>query len=210
MTTIGNESRPAYVYDAETDTWVPIGVGPHTHDEYIDKTIINAKGDIIVGTALDSVSRLGVGLNGNLLIADSTATTGVAWSNTITTNETNVSTLIIKSIPSQSASLQRWENSSGTSLASVTATGAGLFSRIALNTGDNLAALGIVTLSAGTQIGQVIRGASSQTANLAEWQNSSGTVLSRIDSSGRFVGDGSQLTGINTDPNPQIFLLMGA
>jgi hypothetical protein len=79
MTTIGNESRPAYVYDAETDTWVPIGVGPHTHDEYIDKTIINAKGDIVVGTAADAVARLGVGPEGSVLIADPTSPTGLAW-----------------------------------------------------------------------------------------------------------------------------------
>jgi hypothetical protein len=80
MTTIGNESRPAYVYDAETDTWVPIGVGPHTHDEYIDKTIINAKGDIIVGTAADAVARLGVGEEGTYLTADPTSPTGLTWS----------------------------------------------------------------------------------------------------------------------------------
>jgi hypothetical protein len=79
MTTIGNESRPAYVYDAETDTWVPIGVGPHTHDEYIDKTIITAQGDIIVGTALDTVAKLGVGTTGQVLVVDSTTATGLAW-----------------------------------------------------------------------------------------------------------------------------------
>ena len=79
MTTIGNESRPAYVYDADTDTWVPIGVGPHTHDEYIDKTIITAKGDIIVGTASEAVAKLGVGPEGSVLIADPTSPTGLAW-----------------------------------------------------------------------------------------------------------------------------------
>jgi len=79
MTTIGNESRPAYVYDAETDTWVPIGVGPHSHDEYIDKTIITAKGDIIAGTASEAVAKLGVGPEGSVLIADPTSPTGLAW-----------------------------------------------------------------------------------------------------------------------------------
>jgi len=91
MTTIGNESRPAYVYDAETDTWVPIGVGPHTHDEYIDKTIITAKGDIIVGTASEAVAKLGVGPEGSVLIADPTSPTGLAWGEaggSITVSET--------------------------------------------------------------------------------------------------------------------------
>jgi hypothetical protein len=79
MTTIGNQSRPAYVYDSETDTWVPIGFGPHTHDEYIDKTIITTKGDIIVGTATEAVARLGVGAEGSVLLADPTSPTGLAW-----------------------------------------------------------------------------------------------------------------------------------
>jgi hypothetical protein len=79
MTTIGNQSRPAYVYDAETDTWVPIGFGPHSHDEYIDKTIVAAKGDLIVATANDTVARLAVGVEGSVLVADPTAVTGLAW-----------------------------------------------------------------------------------------------------------------------------------
>jgi hypothetical protein len=91
MTTIGNQSRPAYVYDSETDTWVPIGVGPHTHDEYIDKTIITTKGDIIVGTATEAVARLGVGAEGSVLLADPTSPTGLAWGEaggSITVSET--------------------------------------------------------------------------------------------------------------------------
>jgi len=79
MTTIGNQSRPAYVYDSETDTWVPIGVGPHTHDEYIDKTIIAAKGDLIAGSASDSPAKLGVGADGTFLKADSSSPTGLIW-----------------------------------------------------------------------------------------------------------------------------------
>jgi hypothetical protein len=79
MTTIGNESRPAYVYDAETDVWVPIGVGPHTHDEYIDKTIITAKGDLIAGSASESPAKLGVGADGTFLKADSSSPTGLVW-----------------------------------------------------------------------------------------------------------------------------------
>ena len=91
MTTIGTTSRPAYVYDSETDTWVPIGFGPHSHDEYIDKTIITAKGDIIVGTAGDAVAKLGVGADGSVLIADPTSPTGLVWGEaggSITVSET--------------------------------------------------------------------------------------------------------------------------
>jgi hypothetical protein len=79
MTTIGTTSRPAYVYDAQTDTWIPVGVGPHSHDNYVDKVLIDAKGDIFVGTAPDTVARLAVGAEGSVLVADPTAATGLAW-----------------------------------------------------------------------------------------------------------------------------------
>jgi hypothetical protein len=45
----------------------------------IPATIIDAKGDLIAGTAADTASRLAVGTNGQVLTADSTAATGLAW-----------------------------------------------------------------------------------------------------------------------------------
>jgi hypothetical protein len=45
----------------------------------IPKTIVDAKGDLIAATASDTVSRLAVGTDGQVLLADSTAATGLAW-----------------------------------------------------------------------------------------------------------------------------------
>ena len=45
----------------------------------IPATIIDAKGDLIAGTAADTAARLAVGTNGQVLTADSTAATGLAW-----------------------------------------------------------------------------------------------------------------------------------
>jgi hypothetical protein len=45
----------------------------------ISKSIVDAKGDLIAATAADTVSRLAVGTNGQVLVADSTAATGLAW-----------------------------------------------------------------------------------------------------------------------------------
>ena len=42
-------------------------------------TAIDAKGDLIGGTGADTFSRLAVGTNGQVLTADSTAATGLAW-----------------------------------------------------------------------------------------------------------------------------------
>lgn len=42
-------------------------------------TAIDAKGDLIAGTGSDTFSRLAVGTNGQVLTADSTASTGIKW-----------------------------------------------------------------------------------------------------------------------------------
>lgn len=78
MATISNTPRPGYVWDSTDNVWYPIGVGNHNHNE-IAKTIVDAKGDLIVATAADTVDRLSVGTNDQVLTADSTTATGVKW-----------------------------------------------------------------------------------------------------------------------------------
>ena len=78
MATLGNTPRPGYVYDTETDTWVPIGVGAHTH-AYIPNTLVDAKGDIVVASASDTPAILSKGSDGTVLVSDSTTSTGLAW-----------------------------------------------------------------------------------------------------------------------------------
>ena len=45
----------------------------------IQNSIIDAKGDLIVGSAADTPARLAVGTNGHTLVADSSTATGLAW-----------------------------------------------------------------------------------------------------------------------------------
>ena len=78
MATISNTPRPGYVFDVTDNVWYPIGVGGHSHSE-IAKTIADAKGDLIVGTAADTVDRLAVGNNGETLVADSGTATGLRY-----------------------------------------------------------------------------------------------------------------------------------
>lgn len=47
----------------------------------IPPTIVDAKGDLIAATAADTVARLAVGTNGQVLQADSTTATGLKWAN---------------------------------------------------------------------------------------------------------------------------------
>ena len=78
MATISNTPRPGYVFDVTDNVWYPIGVGGHSHGE-IPATIADAKGDLIAGTAADTVARLAVGTNNYVLTADSAEATGLKW-----------------------------------------------------------------------------------------------------------------------------------
>ena len=52
----------------------------------IQNAIVDAKGDLIAATAADTPARLAVGTNGQSLVADSTAATGLKWqSDTVNT-----------------------------------------------------------------------------------------------------------------------------
>jgi hypothetical protein len=50
----------------------------------IQNAIVDAKGDLIAATAADTPARLAVGTNGQVLTADSTAATGLAWNTPVT------------------------------------------------------------------------------------------------------------------------------
>ena len=85
MATVSNTPRPGYVWDSTDNVWYPIGTGPHTHADYItsgsaiNPNIVDAKGDIIAATAADTVARLAVGSNNQVLTADSSTATGLKW-----------------------------------------------------------------------------------------------------------------------------------
>jgi len=117
--------------------------------------------------------------------------------------------LIVKGVASQTANLQEWQNSAGTVLSSIDSLGGALFQRSTnsttafrvlqadatsvFNVDTTNGRVGIGTASPGAKlqidttaavIGTIIKGAVSQTANLTEWQNSAGTILSATNALG--------------------------
>ena len=92
MATIGETTRPAFAYDSATDTWIPVGVGPHAHTPAaigaISNALVDAKGDLITATAADLPARLAVGANNAFLKADSTTASGLVWDNSAWTSYT--------------------------------------------------------------------------------------------------------------------------
>lgn len=178
MPVVGLTGRPAYVYDQETDTWVPVGVGPHTHDNFVTATTIDAKGDLLVGLSPDTVSRLGIGSNGSLLVADSAQTVGMVWSNTI-------NNLVV----------------AGGRTIGVSAPGGAVFSNNGINNDFvSNARTGAITGAWATlrvhqtaaYDGFAIVGDASQTANYMRVETSAGAAVLTLNSSGNL--------GINTTP----------
>jgi hypothetical protein len=130
--------------------------------------------------------------------------------NVITPQTDAVVPLVIRAFSTnQTASLQRWQNSSSNDVAVVFPTGAASFRRY-LSVGENSVpqstTIGInLTLNTASHKGVVIRAASSQIGNLQEWQNDSGQAISWVDKEGRIYYRDDELSG---GPNP--FFLMGS
>lgn len=49
------------------------------HSQYVLKSLVDAKGDLLTATANDTPARLGVGTNGHVLVAASGESTGLIW-----------------------------------------------------------------------------------------------------------------------------------
>lgn len=56
----------------------------------VPKSTVDAKGDLLVGTANDTVGRLAVGSNGQVLTADSAEATGAKWATVSATDSTKL------------------------------------------------------------------------------------------------------------------------
>jgi hypothetical protein len=91
--------------------------------------------------------------------------------------------IIIRAVSSQTADLQQWQGAAGTVITSLSPGGTFSTSGRLVSNGSSGARLDISTAGAAT-VGAVIRGVASQTANLQEWQNSAGTIVARIGSTG--------------------------
>jgi hypothetical protein len=68
-------------------------------------TAIDAKGDLIAGTAADTFSRLAVGTNGQTLVADSTASTGLKWATPASGGQTLISTTSLSGVSTAISSI---------------------------------------------------------------------------------------------------------
>jgi hypothetical protein len=119
----------------------------------------------------------------------------VTGGDTITASAATVIPLVVRGAASQSANLLEARDGAGTVLARITPGGNVRLAengaqRIIVGAADPGGAIAVTNHTAAAP-GLVVRGAASQTANLAEFQNSAGTVLARIEATGRLFIDAS-------------------
>lgn len=78
----------SHVNDSTTDV----------HPQYVLESTVNAKGDLLVGTANDVVNRQAVGTNGQILSANSATSTGLAWVDSTAAYATSAATLTVSGL----------------------------------------------------------------------------------------------------------------
>ena len=111
---------------------------------------------------------------------------------------------IIRGASGQTADLMQFQSDTGTVLSSVSAAGFNLTPglRAVDNTGAFINMQSgtngvLVSTRAAANLGLIVRGAASQTADLQQWQDSASSVVGRVTSSGTIVaGNGFQGTGL--------------
>jgi hypothetical protein len=110
---------------------------------------------------------------------------------------------VIRAATSQSADLTQWQDSAGTNLARVKSDGTiltnyldsvsqnGAYLQLQANAGI------LINGRATAGVTLITRAVASQTADIQQWQNSAGTVLARVDSSGNIVASAANFSTSN-------------
>ena len=197
----------------------------------VSGTLIDAKGDLLVGTANDVVARLPVGTDGYLLTVDSAQTSGIKWAaapvslptqtgnsgKALTTDGTTASwstTINGTAIPATKTlvvttdKLSALAATSSTELAGVISDETGSGSLVFANTPT------LVTPVLGVATATSINGTSIPSSKtLVATDSTVYVVPSQTGNSGKYLttnGTASSWAAITTDPLPQIMMMMGA
>jgi hypothetical protein len=172
----GNSFTGAQVLTASTDATIPL----------VSKAFSASQTAAIIAAQIAAgTTRFQVGATGRVSIGSPATEFGSAFLSVSSVFTTNPA-IVIRGVASQTANLTEWQNSSGTVLASVIAGGslrgfAGVYANNAQDTSQNAL---FVLNSVAANVGAVIRGAASQSADLLQFQTSAGGVLTGFRSSG--------------------------
>ena len=168
--------------------------------------LVNLQDWQVNGAALARVSPNGsIATSGNLAVG-STSIIGTNQLQVTSTSATNIGA-VIRGAASQTANLQEWQDSAGAVQTLVNSGGAIASGQRATFGSTTVSTAGHLSVILGVdRVGLAVRGSSSQTANLQEWQNSAGTVNAGINAVGQIYsgsntpqqGQGTTAIGIQT------------
>jgi hypothetical protein len=191
--------------------------------------------NISVGDYILVLGITPAGYNGTYQVTAVPTSTQISYANTTTGSQTVAGSITISAQASiiarsnmsvgltvkagANAPAQTWQNSSGAQVARVDNTGNIVVADVIAN--NLIAPFGYATIgtsysrfstamisvksTTAESPGIIIRGAASQTANLQEWQDSAGTVLSSISSSGNFSAKGLSVSSVTNTTNAGTF-----
>jgi hypothetical protein len=147
----------------------------------------------------------------NLAVTFIEATSSSSSPNTITPENSSTIPLTIKGVSSQTANLQQWQDNSSTNLAVVFSNGAASFGGYVSvgATAQSTTTANSITIGNAAHKGITVKAASSQSANVQEWQDSSGTAMSWVTADGKIYQQGTQV-GSGSGDLTSNFLLMGS
>ena len=195
--TISGQTNVMYPYDADRTALIVSGLASQSADLQQWR---NSAGTVLGKISSDGGMTLG-GANGNKFQVDQFGTLSLgsyrSSSPTFLYVNSQLATdigAVIRGHASQSASLQEWQDSTGTVLGKVDSAGHLNFlskiiyaNQMYVGTGNYLTATMHNTSGGAGEMRLLLRAHSSQTASIQEWQNSAGTALAKIDALGNFT-----------------------
>ena len=129
----------------------------------------------------------------------------------VTSTGTATVAAVVRGVASQTADLQQWQNSGGTTLASIN-NGGGIRTIGSIKTTALEAVVATLAIqpAATTTIGAVVRGAASQSANLLEIQDSSASTVVAVTPTGTLRSAGLITAGSSSDVLGQLSVITTA
>ena len=127
--------------------------------------------------------------------------------NVIIPANTTTVPLAIRGLISQTADLQQWQNSASVTITKITSGGVIATSGY-ISIGDitpTATTAAKIAITNATDKGITVKAATSQSVNLQEWQNSSGTAISWVTNDGAIYSQGNEVGNATVT-----FFLMGA
>lgn len=192
------EALKVYHYGVDNYTTQPIpddSIEGNFRTLHDDVATINAALALIAGTYVEQVSL-------------------TATPNVITGQSTTTVPLTIRSIASQSAALLQWQNSSSVNVGSVSTGGyLNLSGYGTFGSTTQASTVGVqVELINAAHTGIVVKAQASQSGNLQEWQDSTGTAISWVTADGSLYIQGEEVIpgGGGGADSIGSFFLMGA